>query len=167
MMESVKRAIKEIPMRRGLRRKEREMTGPAARDLLERGEFGVLSTRGVDGAPYGIPLNYCVINDAIYFHCAVEGHKLENIAADGRVSFCVVGKTEVLPEQFATRYESAIISGTATEVFDDEKQLALEGLLAKYSAEYRLEGLNYIRARDKHTRVFRIGIDSICGKARK
>jgi nitroimidazol reductase NimA-like FMN-containing flavoprotein (pyridoxamine 5'-phosphate oxidase superfamily) len=166
-MEAGKRAIKEILMCRELRRKEREMTGPETHELLERGEYGVLSTRDADGAPYGIPLNYCVINGAIYFHCAVEGHQLENISADGRVSFCVVGKTEVLPEQFTTRYESAIISGTATEVFNEEKQLALEGLLAKYSAEYRLEGLNYIRAKGERTRVFRIGIDSICGKARR
>ena len=154
-------------MRRELRRKDREMTGPEARGLLERGEYGVLSTRGPDGAPYGIPLNYCVINGTIYVHCSVEGRMLENIAADGRVSFCVVGKTEVLPDQFATRYESAIISGTAAEVFEAEKQLALEGLLAKYSTEYRLEGLKYIRAKGERTRVFRIGIDSICGKARR
>jgi len=92
---------------------------------------------------------------------------LENIVPDGRVSFCVVGKTEVLPDQFATRYESAIISGTATEVYEEKKQLALEGLLAKYSTEYRLEGLKYIRAKGERTRVFRIGIDSICGKARR
>ena len=154
-------------MRRELRRKDREMTGPEARGLLERGEYGVLSTRGPDGAPYGIPLNYCVINGTIYVHCSVEGRMLENIAADGRVSFCVVGKTEVLPDQFATRYESAVISGMATEVYKEKKQLALEGLLAKYSTEYRLEGLKYIRAKSERTRVFRIGIDSICGKARR
>ena len=154
-------------MHHELRRKERRMTEPDARELLERGEYGVLSTRGSDGAPYGIPLSYCVINSAVYFHCAVEGHKLENIAADGRVSFCVVGATEVLPDQFATRYESVILSGTAIEVFDEEKQLVLEGLLAKYSAEYRLEGLEYIEAKGNRTRVFRIDIDSICGKARR
>ena len=154
-------------MRRGLRRKEKEMTGPEARGLLERGEYGVLSTCGPDGAPYGIPLNYCVIDGTIYFHSAIEGRMLENIAADGRVSFCVVGKTEVLPDQFATRYESAIISGTATEVFEENKKVGLEGLLAKYSTEYRLEGLKYIRAKGERTRVFRIGIDSICGKARR
>ena len=152
-------------MRRGLRRKEKEMTGPEARGLLERGEYGVLSTCGPDGAPYGIPLNYCVIDGTIYFHSAIEGRMLENIAADGRVSFCVVGKTEVLPDRFDTRYESAIVSGTATEVFEEKKQLALEGLLAKYSAEHRLEGLKYIGAKSERTRVFRIGIDSICGKA--
>ena len=78
-----------------------------------------------------------------------------------------MGKTEVLPDQFATRYESAVISGMATEVYEEKKQLALEGLLAKYSTEYRLEGLKYIRAKSERTRVFRIGIDSICGKARR
>ena len=78
-----------------------------------------------------------------------------------------MGKTEVLPDQFATRYESAVISGMATEVYEEKKQLALEGLLAKYSTEYRLEGLKYIRAKGERTRVFRIGIDSICGKARR
>lgn len=154
-------------MHRELRRKEREMTGPEARGLLERGEYGVLSTHGPDGAPYGIPLNYCVMKSAIYFHCAVEGRMLDNIAADDRVSFCVVGNTEVLPDRFATHYESAIISGIATEVLEEKKQLALEGLMAKYSTEYRLEGLNYIRAKGERTRVFRISIDSICGKARR
>jgi nitroimidazol reductase NimA-like FMN-containing flavoprotein (pyridoxamine 5'-phosphate oxidase superfamily) len=159
--------LREIPVRRELRRKDREMTEPEARGLLERGEYGVLSTRCPDGAPYGIPLNYCVIDGAIYFHCAVAGRKLENLAADGRVSFCVVGNTEVLPDRFATRYESAILSGTAIEVFDENKQRALEGLLAKYSGAYRLEGLNYIRAKGERSRVFRIDIDSIRGKARR
>ncbi len=154
-------------MRHELRRKERGMTEPEARELLVRGEYGVLSTHGTDGAPYGLPLNYCVIKGAIYFHCAVEGHKLENIAADNRISFCVVGKTEVLPEQFTTRYESTIVSGTATEVFDEEKRLALEGLLAKYCTAYRSKGRDYIRAKGEHTRVWRIGIDSICGKVRR
>jgi nitroimidazol reductase NimA-like FMN-containing flavoprotein (pyridoxamine 5'-phosphate oxidase superfamily) len=52
-------------MVRELRRKDRGMTEAEARDLLERGEYGVLSTRGPDGAPYGIPLNYCVIGGAV------------------------------------------------------------------------------------------------------
>lgn len=156
-----------IPMHHELRRKERGMTETEARELLERGEYGVLSTRGPDGAPYGIPLSYCVIDSTVYFHCAVEGHKLENIGADDRVSFCVVGKTEVLPAQFATRYESVIISGKATEVFDEEKQLALEGLVAKYSAEFREAGLRYIATDGKRTRVFKFGISEISGKARR
>jgi nitroimidazol reductase NimA-like FMN-containing flavoprotein (pyridoxamine 5'-phosphate oxidase superfamily) len=150
-----------------LRRTERSITESEARELLARGEYGVLSTCDTDGQPYGIPLSYCVSNNSIYFHCAVEGHKLENLAANSRVSFCVVGTTEVLPDQFATRYESVVVSGKATEIFDEEKQLGLEGLLPKYSAGFAAEGLNYIKAKGERTRVFRISIDTICGKARR
>lgn len=154
-------------MKRPLRRPDRGMTESEAWSLLDSGEYGILSTCGPDGEPYGLPINYCVGNGAIYFHCAKEGHKLENIAADSRVSFCVVGKTEVQPDQFATRYESVIVSGRAAEVFGDEKQLALEGLLGKYSAEFWVEGMRYVKAQGENTRVFRVGIDTISGKARR
>jgi hypothetical protein len=143
------------------------MTAPEAWQLLNSGEYGILSTCGPEGEPYGLPINYCVTNGAIYFHCATAGHKLENIAAESRVSFCVVGQTEVLPDQFATRYESVIVSGQASEVFADEKRLALEGMLAKYSAGFQEAGLRYIAAHGGHTRVFKVGADTISGKARR
>jgi len=145
---------------------ERGTGDPEARELLERGEYGVLSTCGADG-PYGIPLSYCVMNDALYFHCAVEGRKLDNLAHDDRVSFCVVGATEVLAEQFATCYESVIISGRAVQVGAEEKQQALEGLLAKYSPAHIAAGLDYIASAWAKTKVFRVDVDAICGKARR
>jgi nitroimidazol reductase NimA-like FMN-containing flavoprotein (pyridoxamine 5'-phosphate oxidase superfamily) len=52
-----------------------------ARGILNKGEYGVLSTVSAEGQPYGTPLNYCLIDDSIYFHCATEGHKLKNLAA--------------------------------------------------------------------------------------
>lgn len=154
-------------MKRPLRRLDRELPALEAWQLLSRGEYGILSTCGPDGEPYGLPINYCVNNGAIYFHCAEAGHKLENLAAESRVSFCVVGRTEVLPDQFATRYESVIASGRAAEIFGDEKQQALEGLLAKYSAEFQAEGLRYIAAQGGHARVFRVDVDAISGKVRR
>jgi hypothetical protein len=53
------------------------------------------------------------------------------------------------------------------EVSGEEKQQALEGLLAKYSSEYFTEGLDYINAKDALTRVYRLSIESISGKARR
>lgn len=154
-------------MERPLRRSDRETPKGEAWELLIGGEYGILSTRGPDGAPYGLPINYWVGNGAIYFHSAPEGRKLENLDAESRVSFCVVGRTKVLPDQFATRYESVIVAGQAAEVYDDEKQQALEGLLAKYSAAFQAEGLRYIAAQGGKTRVFKIAIDAIGGKARR
>lgn len=153
-------------MQRELRRKQRGMDEAAAWELLGRGEYGILSTCGPDGTPYGVPLSYCVLNDSIYFHCALEGHKVDNISVAKDVSFCVVGRTEVLPSEFATLYESVVASGPAEEVFDREKQLALEALVEKYSYEFRPQGLKYIEAAAAKTKVFRIGINAICGKAR-
>ncbi|UFS69030.1 pyridoxamine 5'-phosphate oxidase family protein [Geomonas sp. RF6] len=152
-------------MQREVRRKEREISEADAKELLERGVYGVLSTVGADGAPYGVPLNYFVRGGAIYFHCAVEGHKLENLAAEPRVSFCVVGKTEVALEKFSTRYESVIVAGKASEAVADEKQMALEGLLAKYfPKKSEAERLKYIDDLGARTKAFRIDIEGIRGK---
>jgi hypothetical protein len=152
---------------RPLRRKDRATSKDEALTLLMKAEYGVLSTVTEDGKPYGVPLNFCMIGNGIYFHCAVEGQKIDNIEKNKSVSFCVVGKTEVLPVKFATRYESVIVTGEIEEVFDPDKQIALEGLLQKYSAEFVEKGLEYIEGFKNKTRVFKINVTELSGKARK
>ena len=150
-----------------LRRKDRAITEEEAMALLSRAEYGVLSTVSENGKPYGVPLNFCIIDHCIYFHCAVEGRKIDNIKQNKSVSFCAVGNTEILPDKFGTKYESVIVSGEVEEVFDDNKQIALEGLLHKYSPDFFDKGLKYIEALREKTRVFKISINSLSGKARK
>ncbi|MHB0978939.1 MAG: pyridoxamine 5'-phosphate oxidase family protein [Thermoleophilia bacterium] len=160
---------------RGARRKDRVVPEEEAWDLLRRAEYGVLSTVSEDGIPYGVPLNYCVVDDSLFFHCALEGRKIENLehgasqgASQGAsVSFCVVGDTEVMPEKFGTKYESAIVAGRVEEVFGADKRIALEGLLRKYSPDFFDEGLGYITTLGEKTRAFRIRIDHVSGKARR
>jgi len=150
-----------------LRRKDRAITEEEAVALLNKAEYGVLSTVAENGEPYGVPLNFCVINHCIYFHCAVEGQKIDNIKQNNSVSFCAVGNTEILPDKFGTTYESVIVSGEAEEVFDMNKQLALEGILHKYSPEFIDKGIKYIEDLKEKTRVFKITINKLTGKARK
>lgn len=150
-----------------MRRKDREINVQEARAILEKGEFGILSTVSPDHEPYGVPLNYCLINDHIYFHCAVEGKKIDHLRHNPDVSFCVVGNTEVMPEKFGTRYESCIVYGPASEAFGEEKQLALEGLIRKYAGEFFADGLKYIEKSKNRTRIFKISIEIVSGKARK
>jgi hypothetical protein len=154
-------------MSMNLRRKDRAISNQDAFKILLVGEYGILSTVSSDGQPYGVPVSYCVLEETIYFHSALEGHKLSNITSNNKVSFCVVGKTQVLPEKFGTKYESTIVSGVATEIFDLEKKNALIGLIEKYSASYYEEGMKYIGALTAKTRVFKISIRSLTGKSRK
>ena len=155
-------------MDRPLRRQDRRLDDAAAVDLLKRGEYGILSTTGADGRPYGIPVNYVVQEDAIFFHCATEGQKIENITANRGVSFCVVGKTELIPEKFSTRYESVVVSGTADVIADDTlKKDALRALIAKYAPDHIAAGEAYIDKLMNQTTVVRVSIDHLAGKARK
>jgi hypothetical protein len=51
-----------------LRRQDRAITEEEALALLNKAEYGVLSTVTENGEPYGVPLNFCVIDHCIYFH---------------------------------------------------------------------------------------------------
>jgi uncharacterized protein len=93
------------------------LTDTEAREYLAARNEGRLATVDPDGQPYITPLNYIVHEGKIYFHCAVKGHKLDNIAADGRVCF-EVSHTEksVFAAQTckcSTRYSSVLVFGTA------------------------------------------------------
>ena len=150
-----------------MRRADRALTQQEARDILQSAEFGVLSITSLNANPYGVPLNYCTIGDSIYFHSALEGRKVEMLSANEKVSFCVVGKTEVLPEKFGMKYESVIVSGKAHKVDGKEKQQALEGLLKKYSSPFYSQGLEYIEKSINRLIVFKITIESITAKAKR
>ena len=154
-------------MQRQIRRADRALTNEQAIEILHHGEYGILSTVSQDGQPYGVPVSFRYTDNAILFHCAVEGHKLDNLASNPRVSFCVVGKTEILPDKFATRYESAIIFGKVRELAGDEKKLGLIELLKKYSPDFIEKGERYIESDIEKTRVFKIEIESLSGKARR
>ena len=117
--------------------------------------------------PHGIPLNFSFAGDSIYFHCAPEGRKIEILSENQRVSFCVVGSTQILPEKFGTRFESVIVEGHVEELFTEEKYRGLVLLVRKYSPDYVNKGLEYIDKLIDQTKVFRIYVESITGKARK
>jgi hypothetical protein len=155
-------------MMKSLRREDRRLDDAAAMALLKRGEYGILSTSDAGSRPYGIPVNYVVMEESIFFHCATEGQKLENITANQEVSFCVVGKTELIPEKFSTRYESVIVSGNAERIEDKVlKKNALRALVAKYAPDHIPAGEAYIDKLMDQTAVVQITIAHLAGKARK
>ena len=153
---------------REIRRKDRTLDNEAARYLLETGEYGFLSMCTPEGYGYGIPLNHVVEDDSIYFHCAPEGHKIDAIRANGRVSFCVVGQTQVIPGQFTTNYASVHVFGRITLVTDDEERLkALRLLVGKYSPDFQEASGKYIARSFSRTAVLRLDIEHLSGKNKR
>ncbi len=143
------------------------MPAEEAVELLKRGSYGVLSTVGQDGYPYGVPLSYVFMDNCVYFHCAETGHKLDNIRNNDRVSFCVVGHVEPVPEKLTTKYESVILFGRAVEVEGREKDSALMAIAEKYSGTHLEKAREYIRNSGGRTRVVKVVVEFISGKANR
>ncbi len=154
-------------MNKTLRRKDRQLNDNEAIDILQKGEYGVLSMCTTDNEGYGIPLNYALDNDKIYFHCAIEGSKLDYLRTNNKASFCVVGKTKVMPSQFGTLYESVVVSGATSEVEGEEKREGLIRIIEKYSGDFIQKGKEYIDESFDEVRVIKLSIESMTGKARK
>ena len=150
-----------------MRRTDRIIGVSEARKILKSAQHGVLSLVSPDASPYGIPLSFVLEKDSIYFHCATKGEKIDIISSNSQASFCAIGKTQVQPEQFATQYESAIATGKMEELFTEQKKKGLLLFLKKYSPEHMDAGLKYIATLFDKTKVFRMDIESLTGKARR
>jgi len=149
-----------------MRRNDRQLDSAQAIAVLERGNLGVLSTVDPDHQPYGVPVNYVYHQGAIYFHCALEGYKLLNIRHQPQVSFCVIEKADIIPETFSTDYVSAIVFGKAYEIDGQEKIEALQLLICHLAANEVNQGEAYIQAQAEFTKVVRVDVQAITGKAK-
>ncbi len=150
-----------------MRRGERELSPTEAEALLRRGDYGILSTCGESGEPYGIPLCYVFDGNSIAFHSATEGHKLRLLQQNPRVCFTVVGTHECLPSRFSMRYESAMAFGHVTQAEGEHKKVLLRALVEKYSPDFQDKGEIYIRHDADNTAVFELHISRLSGKAHR
>lgn len=152
-----------------VRRQDRLLEEEQAVFLLRNGEYGILSMQAEEGGAYGIPVNYVWDGEGtIYIHCAPEGRKLRCIARCSQVSFCIVGKTHVVSNQFTTEYESLILSSKAHIGLNEEERMhALHLLLDKYSPEDKIVGKKYAEKSFHRTEIIRLDIESGSGKCKK
>lgn len=152
---------------RPIRRQDRLLNIPAAELLLDKGEYGFLAMCAPEGYGYGIPISYVFVRErnCLYLHCAPEGHKLDAITANDRVSFCVVGQTRVYP--YTTAYESVHLFGRIGIVEGDEERWdALHRLRTKYNPELGDAPDDYMRKSLPRTVVLRLDVEHVSGKAK-
>lgn len=155
-------------MYREMRRSNRAIGQDEIIETIKSAEFGILSTVSEDGMPYGTPMNFTYDDGALYFHCASEGHKLDNIRYNSSGCFTVVDSVELMSSAFTTQYRSVVIFGKLHIVEDvEEKRKAMVSIVEKFSPDFVEKGVEYIdRAFEKVT-VMRMDIEHMTGKAHK
>lgn len=107
-------------MFRKMRRFKQEISKEECIEILINEKRGVLSMIGDDGYPYGIPLNhyYDRENNCLYFHGAKEGHKVDAIKNNSKVSYCVYEKGTKKEGHWSLNVRSVVVFGKASFVED-------------------------------------------------
>ncbi|MEI0529745.1 MULTISPECIES: pyridoxamine 5'-phosphate oxidase family protein [Brachyspira] len=120
-------------MFREMRIKKQLLSNSDSISILKKCTSGVLAVSGDDDYPYTVPLSYVYDDNKIFFHAAKSGYKLDAIKNNNKVSFCVIEKDDIKPEEYTTYYRSVIVFGRAFIIEDDNiKRGAIEKLALKY-----------------------------------
>jgi nitroimidazol reductase NimA-like FMN-containing flavoprotein (pyridoxamine 5'-phosphate oxidase superfamily) len=155
-------------MFREMRRKKQLLSNVETIEILKACTSGVLGVTGDDDYPYTVPLSYVYKDRKLFFHCANEGHKIDGIKKNDKVTFCVIEKDEVIQSKFTTHFRSVIVFGRAKILTEDsERQYALESLVEKYSPDYIEEGKREIEGDWNRVYVVEVKIEHMTGKAAK
>ena len=114
------------------------MDAAFALEVLEKAPYITVSFTRPDGTPYGVPLSLARTDEkTFYFHCAMEGEKLDCIATNPMVALSAVTRCTptVGPKDgsFTLQYKSAMAIGKAEIVTDrDEKIEALRAICLRF-----------------------------------
>ncbi len=148
-----------------MRRKDRERDRQFALEVIDRCEYGTAAFAGEGGAPYCIPLSMVRVGEELYFHCAMEGHKLDLLRADPRVCVSFVGSNQAAEHEFTTYFQSAVAVGRAYEVTEESAKLAALRALCQKLTPANMDRFDEAAARSlARTAVWGIHMEEITGK---
>ena len=138
-----------------MRRKDREMSREFALAVMDKCEWTVVSFVTREG-------------DALFFHTAKEGRKIDCIAHSPAVHVVCVGDVERAKDKFTTGYECAMADGVCREVTDEAEKLhALRLIAEKYTPEHLPAFESEVAASLARTGVYAIDLTGITGKAKQ
>jgi len=156
-----------------MRRSERKMEDQEDYRLLRESLWVTLSTVNARaesplglGSPYAVPISVVESDGQFFFHCAKQGHKIDNLNSDNRVCITCVGSAEPDEKALSVAFKSATFFATAEEVIlREEKIRALDALCKRFAPSQNPAG--QIDAMVDKTGVWKLHILGSSGKQRK
>lgn len=146
-----------------MRRNDRERDRAFGLGVIDACEYGTVAILGEE--PYCLPLSMVRVGEELYFHCALEGKKLDLLRADPRVWVSFVSENTAAADDFTTYFRSAMVRGTASEVTEDaEKIAALRALCEKLTPSNMAEFDGAIARSLGRTGIWKIHIEELTAK---
>ena len=153
-------------MFRELTRINKKLSMEECISILKKEKRGVLSLKGDNDYPYGMPMNHWYNDDngKIYFHCGKVGHRADALKKDNRVSFCVYDEGFRNSGEWALNIKSVIVFGKI-EIVDDANRII--DITTKLSRKFTNDD-TYIRKEIEEnlhrTLLLELTPEHICGK---
>lgn len=148
-----------------MRRFKQALSKEECGQLLSTEKRGVLAVNGDGGYPYAFPINfyYSAADNAIYFHSAREGHKIDSLKNSDKVCFTAHDSGEK-SEDWSYFVKSVVVFGTAEEVTDESEKREKAKLFGMkyYPTEEELD--KEIEKALCRVRITKISIAHITGK---
>jgi len=152
-----------------LKRKDKEITSPEEMQaIIKRGQYTVIALCHND-EPYLVTMNYGYDEkkNALYFHAALEGQKLEFIEHNPDACATIIEDLGYKPGECDHSYRTVVIRGSISVVADlDEKKHGLDIMidhLERSPSETKKKFLKNDSTYDTVT-ILRLDIEDITGK---
>lgn len=153
-----------------MRRNDRAQDRDFSLALIDRCTHGVMALSTGERTPYCLPLSFIRTGEDLYFHCAREGRKIDLLRRCPQVCITFIGDDRpafVPPDMYTTYFQSAIVTGTASEVTDSgEKTEALRTLCQKIAPDHMDSFGAAIEKSLAVTAVWKVHMEQITGKAK-
>jgi nitroimidazol reductase NimA-like FMN-containing flavoprotein (pyridoxamine 5'-phosphate oxidase superfamily) len=149
-----------------MRRKDREITDfSEIEEIIKKGQICRIGLCE-NGVPYVVPLCYGYEDRTLYFHCALEGRKLDIIRRNNNVCFEVETDVEFIKHETAAckwgfKYRSVIGFGKASFVEGLEEKLKAYSVMMGCYSEKKFQ---FDEEEVNRSAIIRIDIEKLTGK---
>ena len=151
-------------MFRKMRRFKQQIPTGDCIKLLEKAPRGILAVLGDEGYPYTIPLNFVYDEGKIYFHSAMQGHKIDAVNNCSKASFCVLDEGYQNPGEWWYYFHSVIAFGRV-RLMEDRTEINEKLWLLGKKYMPTMEEIEYDMTHNApHTAMIEFTIEHITGK---
>ena len=151
-------------MFRKMRRLGQMLSKEECEEILDNEPRGVLALLGDYDYPYALPMSHVYVDGKIYFHGAMNGHKMDAIKKHDKVSYCVMDEGVENDDGWSYTFKSVIVFGRMRTLTDDDEKIEkLTHLGDKFFPTHE-QTVSEIDKLLHRTAVFEITIEHISGK---
>ena len=138
---------------RPMRRFKQQLTLQECETILQGAYRGFLSVNGENGYPYTIPMNFLYRENRIYFHSALQGHKIDAIMHSPKACFTLINDPVKQENDWWYHVSSVVCFGQVSIIENQEERMAILRYLGQ---KYFPEG--YDMQKDLDTNAHRAAV---------